>query len=149
MKKVAEVRELWRPGPQLLAATQEADNPPSSSSYNLAEFSLWQTSRQNRLLVGPGRLSTAYTGMLRLLASPDQLAARTAEMLPADHSRTATEEEKEGEAVEVVVAEGRMANSIRNYFMPTASQQQEEGIRQPHRYGQFCEFDLDSNTCIK
>ena len=65
------------------------------------------------------------------------------------HSRTATEEEKEGEAVEVVVAEGRMANSIRNYFMPTASQQQEEGIRQPHRYGQFCEFDLDSNTCIK
>ena len=53
------------------------------------------------------------------------------------------------EAVEVVVAEGRMANSIRNYFMPTASQQQEEGIRQPHRYGQFCEFDLDSNTCIK
>ena len=78
-----------------------------------------------------------------------QLAARTAEMLPADHSRTATEEEKEGEAVEVVVAEGRMANSIRNYFMPTASQQQEEGIRQPHRYGQFCEFDLDSNTCIK
>jgi hypothetical protein len=132
VKTVAEVRELWQADPQqllLLAPTQPVSSSPANT-YNLAEFSLWQTSPQNRFLVGPGRLSAAYTGMLRLLASPEQLAARVEQLPTAAGEQQQLMAAAEGvEVDEPAVAVSRAANTIRNYFMPAPSQQQQTQLR--------------------
>jgi hypothetical protein len=132
VKRVAEVREFWRAVPsELLPATQAAPLP----TYNLAEFSLWQTSSQNRFLVGAGRLATAYTDTLRLLANPALLSAMAAQ-LPAgpvqltagpDHAQLPVE-------IEPAVQEDRKqqaarANTIMNYFRPSQSQQRQDHSR--------------------
>jgi hypothetical protein len=115
----------------LLPATQVAPLP----TYNLAEFSLWQTSSQNRFLVGPGRLATAYTDTLRLLANPALLSARAAQ-LPAGPEQLAAGPDLAQLPVEIepAVQEDRKqqaarANTIMNYFRPSQSQQRQEHSR--------------------
>jgi hypothetical protein len=146
VKRVAEVREFWRAEPsELLPATQAAP----LSTYNLAEFSLWQTSSQNRFLVGPGRLATAYTDTLRLLANPALLSARAAQLpagpvqlaagpvqLPAGPVQlTAGPDlvqlpvEKEPAVQEDRKQQAARANTIMNYFRPSQSQQRQDHSR--------------------
>ncbi len=139
MKRIAEVREFWRAEPsELLPATQAAPLP----TYNLAEFSLWQTSSQNRFLVGPGRLATAYTDTLRLLANPALLSARAAQ-LPAGPVQLAAgpvqltagpDQAQLPVEIEPAVQEDRKqqaarANTIMNYFRPSQSQQRQDHSR--------------------
>jgi hypothetical protein len=133
VKRVAEVREFWRTEPsELLPATQAAPHP----TYNLAEFSLWQTSSQNRFLVGAGRLATAYTDTLRLLANPALLSARAAQ-LPAGPVQLTAGPDQAQLPVEIepaVVQEDRKqqaarANTIMNYFRPSQSQQRQDHSR--------------------
>jgi hypothetical protein len=133
VKREAEVREFWRAEPsKLLPATQAAPLP----TYNLAEFSLWQTSSQNRFLVGAGRLATAYTDTLRLLANPALLSAKAAQLpagpvqLPAGPEQlTAGPDlvqlpvEKEPAVQEDRKQQAARANTIMNYFRPSQSQQ--------------------------
>jgi hypothetical protein len=115
----------------LLPATQAAPLP----TYNLAEFSLWQTSSQNRFLVGPGRLATAYTDTLRLLANPALLSARAAQLPAGPEQLTAGPDlvqipvEKEPAVQEDRKQQAARANTIMNYFRPSQSQQRQDHSR--------------------
>ena len=135
VKKISDTKELWRLEPEPFTATQtHATTAGPAATFNLAEFSLWQTSPQNRFLVGPGRLATAYTTALKLLADPAQLAARVAQLPP--HT---LEEETGVEMPQQQLQQnqqGVRANTIRNYFRP--SQSREGNKTSIDRYGTYC-----------
>jgi hypothetical protein len=131
VKKVAELREYWCDGPRLPASTEAA-----GPTYNLAEFSLWQTSPQNRFLVGPGRLATALTSALRLLANERELAARAAGLESPGGEESAKKENQQQEAVR--------ANTIKNYFRPSQSHQPHEWTRYISIYRLTCVWTMRS-----
>ena len=68
VKTLKQPRELWAAGNRdpFQLSLEEAEEE-QQSFYNLAEYSLWQTGKQNRRIVSVGALSQTYNNILEII----------------------------------------------------------------------------------